>query len=253
MAGTARSIDYVAKKTGWQIDRNGSAEFNNAVFRGNVEVGYYDTTTQTYKATGGLLSGKTTAAKDLRFWAGASPDTAAFKVYSDGSLEATKGTFTGTFSGVVQVGNILISDSASPGDAQIVLSDSTNIPLITLNETQSIFKVPTFQVDGKNSAFMTIDTDDHTITFINDGWVFDLANNSFEMNHFSITNDATNGVRFQNSYTNAADDFSFYGIGDINMYVDGTMEIKNNLTITSTITMRKATDTGNKGVDFIFI
>ena len=61
--------------------------------------------------TGGLLSSIGGTGKDLRFWAGPNKSTAPFKVFSDGTLEATKGYFTGTFSGEVVVGNISIQDS----------------------------------------------------------------------------------------------------------------------------------------------
>ncbi|MGN6898334.1 hypothetical protein, partial [Neisseria sp. P0015.S002] len=55
-SGTSQSIGYERQKKGWKIDADGSAEFNAATFRGDIELGYYNAPTDSFIVTGGLLS-----------------------------------------------------------------------------------------------------------------------------------------------------------------------------------------------------
>lgn len=69
--------------------------------------------------------------KQVRFWAGSTyeqRENAPFRVYSDGSVEATEGTYSGVWTGDIRVGNISIVDpsSISGGDAAFTIQDGQN-------------------------------------------------------------------------------------------------------------------------------
>lgn len=69
--------------------------------------------------------------KHVRFWAGASyeeRESAPWIVYSEGSMKATQGEFSGVFSGIVDIGNIKIADpsATSGGDALLTIQNGQN-------------------------------------------------------------------------------------------------------------------------------
>ena len=66
--------------------------------------------------------------KQVRFWAGksyAERESAPWIVYSDGSMKATQGEFSGVFSGTVDIGNIKIQDPSATagGDALLTIQN----------------------------------------------------------------------------------------------------------------------------------
>lgn len=121
MRGTVESYNYVAGESGWSIRNDGDAEFNDVVMRGNL-IGN----------DSGVIGGKDDPeVPEVRFWAGASyaqRESAPFRVYSDGSVEATEGTYSGVWTGDIRVGNISIVDpsSISGGDAAFTIQDGQN-------------------------------------------------------------------------------------------------------------------------------
>lgn len=87
------------------------------------------------------------AFKQVRFWAGASYDereAAPWIVYNDGSMVATKGTFSGVFSGDIKIGNISITDpSSSTGNDAIltITNGSTGVEAVQLTDRgTSVFR-----------------------------------------------------------------------------------------------------------------
>lgn len=87
------------------------------------------------------------AFKQVRFWAGSSFDEredAPFIVYNDGSIKATRGEYSGLWTGDVQVGNVTITDpsSTSGNDANItVVNGSSGVQAIQLTDRDtSIFR-----------------------------------------------------------------------------------------------------------------
>lgn len=69
--------------------------------------------------------------KQVRFWAGSSyeeRESSPWIVYSDGSMKATQGEFSGVFSGTVDIGNIKIADPSSTagGDALLTIQNGQN-------------------------------------------------------------------------------------------------------------------------------
>lgn len=81
--------------------------------------------------------------KQVRFWAGTSfeeRESAPWTVYSDGSMKATQGEFSGVFSGTVDIGNIKIADPSSTagGDALLTIQNGQNgIKRIQLTDTSA--------------------------------------------------------------------------------------------------------------------
>lgn len=245
-SGTSQSIGYEEQKKGWRIDADGSAEFNAATFRGDIELGYYDAPSDTFKVTGGLLSGVGGTGKDLRFWAGNSKTEAPFKVYSDGTLEATKGYFTGTFSGEVVVGNISIRDTATVGDAKIILTDNSKIEKVVLGESE--VKLNTKTTFGN---FLTVDITNQNLSFGASDFKIDYKNNTIKMKSFSLK--GTTALEFI-SDGSSGDDFVFRNVtGDTTVRVDGSFVARDDIEITDILRMKKATDAGNKGIDYVFI
>ena len=81
--------------------------------------------------------------KQVRFWAGSSyeeRESAPWTVYSDGSMKATQGEFSGVFSGTVDIGNIKIADTSSTagGDALLTIQNGQNgIKRVQLTDTSA--------------------------------------------------------------------------------------------------------------------
>ena len=81
--------------------------------------------------------------KQVRFWAGASyeeRESAPWIVYSEGSMKATQGEFSGVFSGTVDIGNIKIADPSSTagGDALLTIQNGQNgIKRVQLTDTSA--------------------------------------------------------------------------------------------------------------------
>ncbi|WP_255256163.1 phage head spike fiber domain-containing protein [Bacillus mycoides] len=245
-SGTSQSIGYERQKKGWKIDADGSAEFNAATFRGDIELGYYNAPTNSFVVTGGLLSSVGGTGKDLRFWAGANKSTAPFKVYSDGTLEATKGYFTGTFSGEVVVGNISIRDTPAKGDAKIILTDDSKIQKVVLGE--SAVELNTKTTFGN---FLSVDIDNQKLDFGANDFKIDYKNNTIKMKSFSLK--GTTALEFI-SDGSSGDDFVFKNVtGDTSVRVDGSFIARDDIEITNVLRMKKATDAGNKGIDYVFI
>ncbi|MFE4029138.1 hypothetical protein ACFX4N_23575 [Priestia sp. YIM B13551] len=246
--GTSKSAGYEPGKYGWKIDANGSAEFNSATFRGDIELGYYDSTLDQFVSTGGVQSGTNGLGRDIRFWAGSSMEDAPFKVYSDGSLYATQGTFTGTFSGVVQVGNIIIEDSPDVvGDASITITDDSLIEKVVLSEKQVM--IDTITTFGN---FLTVDIDNEKLSFGDSTFQIDYANNLIQMKDYSIQ--GSESLDFTSTTSSGSDDFVFQNTnGDTRVHIEGTMSVRDDIEIPGVLVMRKSTDSGNKGIDYVFI
>lgn len=125
--GSVSSSNYNIGKTGWSINNDGTAEFNDIIARGSVITN-----------DGGIAN-----SGSIRFWAGTSyeeRESAPWIVYSDGSMKATQGEFSGVFSGIVDIGNIRIVDpsSTSGGDALLTIQDGgSGLKRIQLTDTNS--------------------------------------------------------------------------------------------------------------------
>lgn len=162
LRGSVESYDFISGKSGWSINSNGSAEFNNVTVRGNL-----------INPDAGITS-NVSSSKQVRFWAGASYEQrnfAPFRVYSDGSISATEGEFGGVFSGEIKIGNINIKDPSSNagGDAILEIRNGQNgIKQIQLTDSG--------HSDFAQSINITNNTYGKTIQLRQDGTI--IANSS---------------------------------------------------------------------------
>lgn len=148
--GSVSSSNYNIGKTGWAINNDGTAEFNDIIARGSVITN-----------DGGIAN-----SGSIRFWAGTSyeeRESAPWIVYSDGSMKATKGNFSGVFSGTVDIGNIRIVDpsSASGGDALLTIQDGgSGLKRIQLTDgSSSIFAQDLIISNNTYSPMVTLKQD----------------------------------------------------------------------------------------------
>lgn len=148
--GSVSSSNYNIGKTGWAINNDGTAEFNDIIARGSVITN-----------DGGIAN-----SGSIRFWSGTSyeeRESAPWIVYSDGSMKATKGNFSGVFSGTVDIGNIRIVDpsSASGGDALLTIQDGgSGLKRIQLTDgSSSIFAQDLIISNNTYSPMVTLKQD----------------------------------------------------------------------------------------------
>lgn len=129
LRGSLESYNYESGKSGWAITKDGDAEFNDVVIRGDL-----------INANGGIAS-DTTGSKPVRFWAGSTyeeRENAPWIVYNDGSMLATQGTFGGVFTGDIEIGNISIVDPSKTAgnDAILTIQNGDNgVTAVQLRDT----------------------------------------------------------------------------------------------------------------------
>jgi len=131
--GLTRSPNFVSGSAGWQIEADGSAEFNDVVVRGTIYAsagsigGWTIAAGHLYAGTGAGRVGLRPA--DYPFYAGAeNPAAAPFRVTAAGALVATSATITGTItatSGTIGGWDITATQIQATGD--VVLLDSAGI------------------------------------------------------------------------------------------------------------------------------
>lgn len=153
--GTIRSFDWNPadiNSTGYEITANGDATFHGCTIRGKVLLPNAGMTNENY-----IVNNES----PIRIWAGCTYDDlkndvskVPFYVTQSGSLYAQKGTFGGTFSGSLEIGNIRIEDTTTT-DGQISINNN--------NETEVI----RFSSDGNS-----------------------YINNNFRVNNYSFNRDA---------------------------------------------------------------
>ena len=147
---TASSFDLIVEPESASMVQMVKTEGNT--YHGTVEFTGTIPSSQTWNllTTTGISSSITisnisvmaeTAPRQVRFWAGADydqRDSAPFKVYSDGSISATKGTYSGIWTGDIQVGNISIIDPSTTAgnDAILTIRNGQNgIKTVQLTDT----------------------------------------------------------------------------------------------------------------------
>jgi len=131
--GLTRSPNFVSGSAGWQIQADGSAEFNDVVVRGTIYAsagsigGWTIASGHLYAGTGAGRVGLRPA--DYPFYAGAeNPAAAPFRVTAAGALVATSATITGTItatSGTIGGWDITATQIQATDD--VVLLDSAGI------------------------------------------------------------------------------------------------------------------------------
>lgn len=201
----------------------------------------------------------------VRFWAGATHEerhNAPFQVLSDGSVIATKGQFSGLFSGEINIGNIFISDTTSSKGA-IEIKDNTNTnTLIRLNEDESYFvndlnigtDFISFDSASKileNKGKLSLINKDYS-TYMNDGGiVIDSRNNAHSSRHVQRYSDSAYVFEAIGSRSRE-EDFVFYRANDtVQVDVYGNMYVRDKITMNNKISIVARQEKGNSGFDFV--
>lgn len=129
LRGSVESYNYETGKSGWLIKADGDAEFNDVIVRGDL-----------ITTVGGIAYDETESVVPV-IWAGESYEQreyAPFIVYSDGSIKATKGNYSGLWTGDIKIGNISIIDpnETTGNDALLTIRDGDNgIVRVELTDT----------------------------------------------------------------------------------------------------------------------
>lgn len=208
--------------------------------------------------------------KMIRFWAGkeyANRDEAPFRVLQDGSIFATEGTFGGTFTGNLKIGNIEIVDevgtAANPIKGIIKINNDDNTKaIVQVGEETSWFNSPVYFGDG-DKAKINIEPSSNKINVkTGASIILDAGSNSLAINNTSTGSHILLGsdIKMQGSNNNL--EISSNSAGPINLKVgnfsgtstsdDASLDVDGNLSCKNNFTMSglRITYTTN-GVDFI--
>lgn len=190
--------------------------------------------------------------KQVRFWAGSSYDqreSAPFIVYNDGSVKATKGDFSGVFSGTIEIGNITIADPSktSGGDAIVTVQNGQNgVKRIQLRDTESSLFAQNISItDNQYNSKITLNQDGSGV-FNNGVYVgssdTSLTDNTLTLDGGVITSDA-DAIHLQSSTisigtTGHRADLEIYG----STFADGDLTLNGNLNFDDVVVMTKRTN-----------
>ena len=267
LTGDIASKDYsdvVGNERGYKLSANGDAVLNNAIVRGDVILPNAGMTN--YGGSG----------NPVRFWAGASyenRDNAPFKVYQDGSIEATRGNFGGTFTGSLDIGNIHISDTNST-EAVLEIKDNNDVNTkIRLTDKSAEYFVPLKVGDtlGVNPATGSVDFGKGTaLKLLHSNSAFGVSLNtssdagyhSFEIKnsegatHSFITKGGFSGVIVQSAGAKVGDfDWKFRreaGSHTAVVQVEGNLVVSRKITMADNNKIELVSIEGtNSGIDFM--
>ena len=201
----------------------------------------------------------------VRFWAGATHEErhkAPFQVLSDGSVIATKGQFSGLFSGEINIGNIFISDTTSSKGA-IEIKDNTNKNvLIRLNEDESYFvndlnigtNFISFDSSSKileNRGKLNLVSTDYSTYMNNGSYILDTRNNTHSSRHVQRYSESAYVFEAIGSRSRE-EDFVFYRANDtVQVDVYGNLYIRDKITMNNKISIVARKESGNSGFDFV--
>lgn len=138
------SGNYVSGVSGWAIDINGNSEFNNSVFRGDVEA-----SSLTLTGAGAQLQSDNYV-----------PGNAGWSINNDGTAEFFDGEFRGTIYAEEIVGDLVSAKANSPIEEIMtvnatwrdVTNGSFNIKNNTGDNATIVFKAPNFTITSDNEA-----------------------------------------------------------------------------------------------------
>ena len=261
MIGSLRSANYTAM-TGWQIDEAGEATFNQAIIRGSVLL---DNAGMTDDDSG---------SDAVRIWAGTNYDNRAaarFRVLQDGRLYATDGYFEGTFTGSLELGDIKITDETpgEAGQASIIFDHGAGDIPIRISTERTYFGVPFFIGTEANKRFsvnsneillrgsrVRISQTESDVDAAKDVVFPNAAGGKLALWNkgaysFDVVDD---GFVFGSNRYPTGPNFVFKnegGAGDIAVQIQGKADITSEITMGS-MSIRRRTDAGNTGIDFIF-
>lgn len=223
MRGSLESYNYESGKSGWAITKDGDAEFNDVVIRGDL-----------INANGGIAS-DTTGSKPVRFWAGSTyeeRESAPWIVYSDGSMTATKGTFDGVFTGDIEIGNISIVDpnKTAGNDAIVTIQNGQNgVKAVQLKDTNQSDFAQNINITDNFYNSQILLGQDGIGKFANSIVVGDIGSGAVTIRHDSIVLD--------NSSMISADDSSITVTST--QFNIGSASFNNDLTVWGVTTLRE--------------
>lgn len=175
--------------------------------------------------------------KQVRFWAGTSfekRESAPFIVYSDGSIKATQGEYSGLWTGDIKIGNISIVDSSESagndalltiqngGDGikkvqltdgisssfaqDVIVTNNTYSTMISLKQDGSAYLSKELNVADKialNSSGLIINNNTLTTTSSGGGFLFNndlhIGSSNKSANLFVHGNTSTNNITIDNT------------------------------------------------------
>lgn len=202
----------------------------------------------------------------VRFWAGSTyeeRDGAPFQVLSDGSVIATKGNFSGLFSGEINIGNIFISDTTTSKGA-IEIKDNTNTnTLIRLNEDESYFKndlnigtdFVSFDSSSKileNKGMLNLINSKNYSTYLNNGaYIIDSRNGTDSSRHIQRYSESAYVFQALDNKTREEDYIFYRTDGAVQVDVWGNMFVRDKITMNNKISIVARNQSGNSGFDFV--
>ena len=243
MAGNARSYNYSAGVDGWQLLSDGNAELNEVIVRGKVVL-----------PNAGITNAPT-GANPIRFWAGSDEDhnsTAPFQVFQNGSIKASLGTFDGTFTGDLKIGNIHIADDNINPALIEIKTNSDALLKVSISENETLFNVPVnvgtaLVVDPVgNTAKAGARVEINEIGDPNTNVVFPNVStnaNQIEFNNNKFNMKGAGETFIFNSKGSNTVDYIFAKEGiadDVNVKFDGDIEVTNKLTIGNSYIQKRA-------------
>ncbi|WP_332586332.1 phage tail spike protein [Clostridium sp.] len=256
--------DLKGSEKGYRLTSDGDAFINNAIVRGSVILPNSGITDSV------VLSDGEESKHPVRFWAGESYENrgkAPFRVLQDGSIYATKGDFSGTFTGKLSVGNIYIEDSnTSNGYIAIKNNDNTQT-LVHLEEKESFIKSNL----TLGEDLIRFDSENNTVS-VNGKQTFVKGKNTFIINDVDALVKSTDGLgEHKQHYDNGTYNFTStgklqngqadYNFGKVDVEnaaeksvkvdVKGELYVKDKITMNNNIAIVSRQDEGNSGFDYV--
>lgn len=190
----------------------------------------------------------------VRFWAGAdykNRNNAPFKVMQNGDVYAKNGIYKGTFTGRIEIGNILIEDTKGT-KGKITFESETGANVLDVEEDE--VKIGVNTTIGTESSNISITKTDATIT--NKDVSIVRTENGKSHTVVQIDADSKEFLHLNGTHKLVSNGST--------LIVDGNQtEFTNNITVRNSITtndmvvgnmqMKRRNDSGNKGIDFIFV
>lgn len=191
----------------------------------------------------------------VRIWAGDTYENrnkAPFRVMQNGDIYAENGTFKGTFSGKIEVGNILIQDTTETTGV-ISFMGQDKKPVLNINENNILLGRNT--VIGDNNTNLSI-TETSIIANNKDVSISRIDKSGKSKTIVGISKDNDRFLTLNNTHTLITKDDKLIIEGNHTRFTNdisvGNNIITENLVV-GNMQIKRKDEQGNKGIDFIFI
>lgn len=188
----------------------------------------------------------------VRFWAGTdyeNRENAPFKVLQDGSIHATKGHFGGTFTGRLEIGDIVLEDNDK---GYLQMNDNSGNEVIHIGEEKVYFKPTALFGDTNNN--LQINTSDVIIK--NKTFSITKTSGNVQSTILKVNPNNPSFLELNGTHTLKTSNSTLEVIGNHTKFsnditVVGDLATQN--LVVGEMRMERKNDSGNKGIDFIFI